>query len=574
MTISPTTATVQVGQSLQLSVSTGGVKWSSSNPAIATVQAGRVTGVAPGSVTITAKKGQQRATATVTVQAAAPAPVPEPTPEPVPEPTPEPVPEPPSPPVVTLTGEPSGVVGSPYTLGISFTASHGISASSIAWGDGILEAFSGAPPASLIHVYSAAGTYTITVTIKDFADMTGYGSLTASMVVNPPTPIDPTPEPPPVDPPPPPPLGGTDHTYFEALVTRADFYKGYSSRPVAGAPISSVHYEKQLLGPAQGGYLSSNSSAGYFTYTPGTDTDAQRQDACKIRIPQFRVGLSTSLVTGVAAGDAVLTLGTVNDATVPAGCAIKLDTEKMLVTGRVIGSPGSVTVTRGALGSSAAPHAAGAPVSISTNSISDSDGQFRPLVGTVDGNIYLFIWDGYWTNSYLGTGLENHKCFQLSSSDSGAKQIWLELQTRFSGQFSAGFNGAVHVASVTMRTYNGVDASYGATSVDPILPKSGNFNITAGRWTRFWLRLEQRAGLSDLFDLWVADTVTPAVQVYNQVPTFVRATGVGSFWDEYNTSTDAYRRNGTYPDLVAYRRNLVVLKNPLGGINSLLVQPV
>lgn len=92
MTVTPSTGTLRAGETLPLQASSPGVKWSSNAPAVATVNgAGVVTGQGAGVVTITAKKGNQQARATITVQAAPPPP---PVPEPIPEPPPTPEPPP------------------------------------------------------------------------------------------------------------------------------------------------------------------------------------------------------------------------------------------------------------------------------------------------------------------------------------------------------------------------------------------------------------------------------------------------------------------------------------------------
>jgi len=49
------------------------------------------------------------------------------------------------------------------------------------------------------------------------------------------------------------------HAYFNALIARGDFWKGYSLRPQPGAPNTSAYYEHQLKGPHQGGYASTSS---------------------------------------------------------------------------------------------------------------------------------------------------------------------------------------------------------------------------------------------------------------------------------------------------------------------------
>ena len=80
VTVSPSSATVNVAWSTTLSatardgngnpVQGAQITWSSSDPAVATVSNGVVTGVAPGSVTITATSGSATGTASITVQLA------------------------------------------------------------------------------------------------------------------------------------------------------------------------------------------------------------------------------------------------------------------------------------------------------------------------------------------------------------------------------------------------------------------------------------------------------------------------------------------------------------------------
>lgn len=68
LTITPSSATVKVGQTVTLSANQAVSSWTSSNNSIATVSNGVVTGVAKGTVTITAKTADGKtATATVTV---------------------------------------------------------------------------------------------------------------------------------------------------------------------------------------------------------------------------------------------------------------------------------------------------------------------------------------------------------------------------------------------------------------------------------------------------------------------------------------------------------------------------
>ena len=62
--------TIRAGETARLTASggSGAVSWTSSNPGIATVDSGAVTGVAGGTVTITAASGEETAVCQVTVE--------------------------------------------------------------------------------------------------------------------------------------------------------------------------------------------------------------------------------------------------------------------------------------------------------------------------------------------------------------------------------------------------------------------------------------------------------------------------------------------------------------------------
>ena len=73
LSVNPRTQHINVGQAVQLSAggATGAVAWSSTNPAVATVTAGRVTGVGSGTATIQAVSGGSQASSAITVTRAA-----------------------------------------------------------------------------------------------------------------------------------------------------------------------------------------------------------------------------------------------------------------------------------------------------------------------------------------------------------------------------------------------------------------------------------------------------------------------------------------------------------------------
>ncbi len=280
------------------------------------------------------------------------------------------------------------------------------------------------------------------------------------------------------------------HAYFDALVSRPDFWKGYSLRPRAGQPATSVHYENQLKIRAEGGYLTTNASGTYVTYNPSADPDPNRQDAAKVVIPAF-VAYATirqPMLAATSGTEETIELSTV--ANFDNNRALKLDDE-IVVIKRLPNSPSSafVTVIRGQFSTSAAAHAAGTMAHASENSLLS---QVRLPLDTSDGRTYLFTWDGYWTPSYVLAGSEfGHKEFQVTSLRGGDQ--WLEIMTQFSGPLSRtpnpAWNSASDVAAVTARGYSIFTPP--VTHRNPITPMANPpFIIKPKKWTRFWIVVE------------------------------------------------------------------------------------
>jgi hypothetical protein len=392
-----------------------------------------------------------------------------------------------------------------------------------------------------------------------------------------------------------------DHGYFEALITRPDIWKAYSLRPVVGAAISSPYYEHQLKRPNLGGYAASNNTVTgtWVNYDPANDTDPHAQDAAKVVIPAISTWMTDKLSEGIDASQTsfvicnaagLVAYGASTSYNVK-GRQIKIDDEIMIA--RLDAFPldrptGTYTVSqRGAYGTTAASHNANAIVQMGVNSLAN---QLTPPLGTSDGNTYFFTWDGYWTDSYLGTGLGNHKTFQFESNS-----LWLEPNTRFDGTYSAPpeWNPAIHVASVHARSYNFVGgaadwtATNGAycgpnvTATEPLRPfaSAARFGILPNRWIRWWVKIVQQANDYDLFSLWVADKDS-LVQIYDGLQISVEPTSspphsIPKFWYEFNTSTDTLPagRKSDFRDLVCYVRNFAALVNPPSDVSSLLIQP-
>lgn len=322
------------------------------------------------------------------------------------------------------------------------------------------------------------------------------------------------------------------NAYFNSLVSRPDHWKSYSLRNQA-----------QLL------QYKNSSAAASVNYIYPNDSNPHKQDAAKVVIPPFTDGVFYSLAAAVGAADTTLQFSGWHSNFI-VGRGILLDNEAMRIL-TIDSTNKRVTVARGYAGTIATPHAAGVGIHIGINSLQN---QVRLPIGTADNNVYLFTWDTYWTDSYLKTGLTNHKAFQFSNTSDA---IWLEEQARYGGAYSTGFNAATDVASITFRSYSTAIAP--VTTVDPLQPKAGQLIVKPNRWTRQWVQIEPRSDTADRMSVWVADEVTSPVLVYDNLP--LTGWGIGKFWLEFNTSEDKYVRGDTR-DLVAYVRNLAVLKNP------------
>jgi hypothetical protein len=362
----------------------------------------------------------------------------------------------------------------------------------------------------------------------------------------------PTPTPTPVPTPAPPPSTEA-HGYFDALCQLA--WKCYSLRD-----------PKQLDYPKNGGYAAGNSSPLYVTY------DAT-MDAAKVVIPPFAPASYTTLAAPLDATTPQVTMTAWAGSTFLVGRLLRVDDEALLITA-VDALTKTATVQRGVVGTVAVSHAAGAGVFVNVNSLPN---QVRVPLGTVPGSVYFATWEARWSDSYLKSGLTNHKAFQFSLAPSAA--IWIEPQAHYGGGQGAtaiaGFDPSKHIAAVQVRAYpNAISPTalpQGVTSTEPIRPMVGSFTIYPNRWTRFFVRIEHKAEGPSLLDYWVADAETAPVQILKQIPVTIPAAGIDKFWLEFNTSTDRFVR-GDLRELVAYVRNIAVLRDP-GDVTGLLQKP-
>ncbi|BCS33194.1 hypothetical protein TBR22_A24210 [Luteitalea sp. TBR-22] len=374
------------------------------------------------------------------------------------------------------------------------------------------------------------------------------------------------------------------HAYFDALVARPDHWKSYSLRSPG-----------QLARPKDGGFAASNSDPLSVTYDPGNDLDPHAQDAAKVVIPPFNLQSGTQLVKPINATSLTLDLADLDGDVTKVTTALNAKGDQIRVGSEIMVTATDVTPLdratgivklsrRGAYGTQAMPHQPGERVHLSGNSLAN---QIRVPFESFDGATWFITWDAYFTDSFLNNGIGNFKAFQLSSDQS----IWLEPQTHFDGAplEKPPFDPARHVAAAgRLRSYNNIGGPAdwllstgnqlgpGITDNNPVMPTVNDFFIVyPNRWTRWWIRIEQRANDYDYVDLWMADEQVGPVQIYDRVPVSVRGGRIDKFYVEFNTST-AQLPDGRLTDLrdlVAYVRNIVILRDPPKEIGAFLSRP-
>src|SRR6185503_13810803 len=157
--------------------------------------------------------------------------------------------------------------------------------------------------------------------------------------------------------------GSDQHSYFDALMRRADVWRSTSFR-----------------NPAE---LGGNN---WVTYDPNNDTDRHRQDAAKIVVAAWAP--TTQLTQAVSTNDTTLTLVTAYKPAYGTNRIIRVDNEVMTVASWL--NDTQITVNRGTNGTARSSHTVGAGLWHSTNSLQS---QARFNLGTQDGHDYAFVWD-------------------------------------------------------------------------------------------------------------------------------------------------------------------------------------
>lgn len=487
------------------------------------------------------------------------------------------------------------------------------------------------------------------------------------------------------------------HDYFNALVARSDCYRAFSYRPQAGSAAARTgRGVADCSRPRAANHLQrpNGSTSRYMTYSPATDAHPHRQDALKVVIPQFYPDQGYALSNDV---DAVTTLLPLNQRGPGENRrAIRIGDEIVEINGAWTGT--AWPVVRGAWGTTRASHTRTTPVAFSVNGHATSD-QVRTLVET-DGSQsakYLFTADIFYTDSFVGTGLNNHKTLMITFIADGNQ--FIETNASYNGpltrhapnrEWLASGGSTRNVASFHVRCY-AQSTAVNARQDSPCLPMANPpFIIKPNKWTRFWIMIEanaetdttkfaalsrgraplaadiadatttsinidvtnvatnpftacpyecsgekngkawtgralkidneimtlvgcsvckgttrtltvvrgaqgttpatHKAGtqvqvIDDFLTIWVADEDQPPALMYDRVPWHIplnhhdpRVAGsLYNFWVEFNTSSSQIvqgRADAGFQDMVAYVRNLVILKNPPEDWSALRVKPV
>jgi hypothetical protein len=402
---------------------------------------------------------------------------------------------------------------------------------------------------------------------------------------------------------------GDPHAYFNALIARADFQRGYSLRPnPAISDPANPYFGKQLAADNQGGLhafdCDPSTADQAFRYSPSTDTDPHAQDAAKAAIPAFAGAggcgghtLTQALPASASGTAEILRLNDVTNNYSPVNQRqLRIDNEvlRLRVCTTAEGGDGAkayidaqnvVCVIRGQYGTAPVAHSIGATVKLSVNQMSN---YLNPAIGTQDGYTYLITWDAYWTDSYVGVGSwdQGQKTFQITG---GKNNKLFEPKLLFAAAGEPGFDASRHVGIVNARSYNSLNtgqttwAQTDGNTMGPSMtdhttlePRVGTFVIKPNVWTRWWIKIDQRANDWDYFDMWVADENTEPVLIYSRVPMSVSQGGTSQnaaeFWFALGNSNTEYLR-GSFKDLVSYFRNYAVLRNPQ-NVPGLLLRPL
>jgi hypothetical protein len=296
-------------------------------------------------------------------------------------------------------------------------------------------------------------------------------------------------------------LGGTNHSYFNELVVRPDIY-----------------VQQSLRNQAQINGLSDSSPNTHITYDPDFDTDPQRQDAAKLRIPAF--GPNAAVLTAPLAaspGGTIEPIFISMNADLPTRRGIKFAGSDEIMVSMGDTSPLSINVMRGCFGTTPTTHPVGAQLQLCAHVLQKGMQILAPTDPLTD-NCYLTTIDLMFTDSWKGMAvpgrsegvygntavqpsvLQSMKQWQWRPGSSGGR--WWETRLRENGGGALTPDNwaslaAVRVGSIDARPYSVMKDPYrNSEQIQPIV--SGGFTFRAGVWARYWWLMEMFAELNNM----------------------------------------------------------------------------
>ena len=327
-------------------------------------------------------------------------------------------------------------------------------------------------------------------------------------------------------------------------------------------------FETQLTGKEdidglRNGSTPSTPEATFIKYDFSGDTDRHKQDAAKLVIQAF--GSRGTLGAGIGATDATITVVSDSIPNIGTSQGFRIDNEIMMCDASVDMNPVAsgnqcflkgggtytVRVARGQFGTAAAPHGSGVAFKTVVNGL-DPASQLRYPLHTKDGNTYIFTFDFYFTDSWIGVGLAGDtgaKFFQFSNTNT----FWLETIFPYKGGdsssgkcagYDSGGGAGNFVSGLWLRSYNSAYAgaaswaASGGNRVGPNVtntaelqpmgpapaPNSG-FCIKPNTWTRVWYRIQQKPNDYDILDMWIGDETRDAVKLFEGIQLSVATDG-------------------------------------------------
>lgn len=185
----------------------------------------------------------------------------------------------------------------------------------------------------------------------------------------------------------------------------------------------------------------------------------------------------------------------------------------------------------------------------------------------------LFVtWDAWYGDEFAFniTGIDDYKTFQFGSP---ANDIHMEIRNRFAMSPST-----AGILDGRLYPEGGYSQGPNVTFPDTLAPRVGTYHIPTETWVRYFAYFKAPAagGTWYEYSLWAADANTGPVLIYDRLqvrPSPQSSTAAWeAFWLEFNTSTSLTRSKATRPQLVAYVRNVVMLK-AVANVAPLLVKP-